>query len=539
MPRELAYGSSLEEVLEEVKRKAGQVENLDAAKNEIANEYGFKTWRQLSTFIDIPSRDESEFEHLACLNYAWYDSPRRREKAKSMLSSDPALESRSIYSACVAGNVKQVETFLDEQPELLNQLGGYFDWEPLLYACYSRLELPNRSTGDVIRLLLERGADPNAHYRWGGIYWFSALTGIFGEGEQGPVKQPPHAECHSLARLLLDKGADCNDSQALYNRMFQPDNSTLELLLEYGLTKNHRCNWYATSNSKLIEHPEKTLDYQLQWAVKNDLEARVDILLANGADPSQELPIDGHLIKIARVNGFNSVADKLEKFGAEPYEMSAIESFLNACANANSDIAREWLEKDPDLVAKAEAHDPEAVNRFAEQGRTEAIRLMLRLGFNLQNPDSSTPLHHAAHQGHIELVKLLVNHNANHQQRDPFYLATPVVWALVGNKTEVVEYLSQLDIDLFDLIRLDEAERVEKRLNEDSGTLEIPLGDLVGESLKDHLDAWQTPLAFAALQGNKRIVELLVNHGADKNVQNSDGTLLTDLCTSEIRQVLE
>ena len=33
-------------------------------------------------------------------------------------------------------------------------------------------------------------------------------------------QQPPHPECDALARLLLDAGADPNDSQTLYNRHF-------------------------------------------------------------------------------------------------------------------------------------------------------------------------------------------------------------------------------------------------------------------------------------------------------------------------------
>ena len=49
---------------------------------------------------------------------------------------------------------------------------------------------------------------------WGGDCRFTALTGASGEGEQGPVNQPPHPEWEAFARLLLDAGADPNDGQA-------------------------------------------------------------------------------------------------------------------------------------------------------------------------------------------------------------------------------------------------------------------------------------------------------------------------------------
>jgi hypothetical protein len=61
------------------------------------------------------------------------------------------------------------------------------------------------------------------------------LTGVFGEGELGPVRQPRHPHALALARLLLEAGADPNDGQALYNRMFEPDDDHLELLFEFGL----------------------------------------------------------------------------------------------------------------------------------------------------------------------------------------------------------------------------------------------------------------------------------------------------------------
>ena len=39
---------------------------------------------------------------------------------------------------------------------------------------------------------------------WGGDCRFTALTGAFGAGEQGPVNQPPHPEWEEFARRLLD-----------------------------------------------------------------------------------------------------------------------------------------------------------------------------------------------------------------------------------------------------------------------------------------------------------------------------------------------
>ena len=55
-----------------------------------------------------------------------------------------------------------------------------------------------RGARHAARLLVAAGADPNAGYLWHGLPTpFTVLTGVFGEGEQGPVHQPRHP--HSLA----------------------------------------------------------------------------------------------------------------------------------------------------------------------------------------------------------------------------------------------------------------------------------------------------------------------------------------------------
>ena len=143
---------------------------------------------------------------------------------------DPSPAVRDIWHAACIGAADEVARMLDADPSLIDARGGWFDWEPLLYAAYSRLDLAGRSTLATARLLVERGANPNAYYMWGGDCRFTALTGAFGEGEQGPVNQPPHPEWEEFARLLLDAGADPNDGQALYNRMFSRDDRCLEML---------------------------------------------------------------------------------------------------------------------------------------------------------------------------------------------------------------------------------------------------------------------------------------------------------------------
>ena len=538
MRLELPSDESHESILEKAEALTERGLDLIAAKQEIADGYGFLSWRQLELHLDIAKDERVDFEHLACLTYVWWDHPSRREKARQMFTDDPSLEHRSIYSACTTGNVKLVEEFLDVEPALLNQRGGYFDWEPLLYACYSRLNLDDRSTADVILMLLDRGADPNAHYRWGGIYTFSALTGVFGEGERGPINQPEHPDFQTLTRQLLDSGADVNDSQALYNRMFTPDDTALQILINYGLTKDHVCNWWATSNGQLITNPEKTLDYQLQWAVKSNFIERVNLLLEHGADATQKLPNYGRLTKIARTRGFNEIADELEHHGGKPYKLKKVERFLNHCLSGESQQAHAMLEESPNLIERANKKRPDAMAGAADLGNTDAIELMIELGFSVHGNSFDTPLHHAAHNGHLELVKRLLARGAGLQQRDAFYFSTPVGWAQAGSKVEVVKYLSGLDISLFDLIQIGDKDRVEAYLDANPNAISISLGDTVEGELKQHDNAWQTPLGFAALRGITEMVQLLLKRGAEPHIEDREGVPLRELCNDGVRELL-
>jgi hypothetical protein len=323
----------------------------DDARLTVAREHGFATWRQLEVHLDHPG-DMADFHQLACLRYFQTDRPANRERARDMLAADPALGSRDIWSAACVGDAQAVAAFLAADPGLLNRRGGYFDWEPLLYACYSRLDVPGKSTLAVARGLIERGANPNAFYMWGGQYRFTALTGAFGEGEMGPMNQPPHAQCDALARLLLAAGAYPNDSQALYNTMFTPGSDCLELLLEHGLTDAERNNWLLQQDEEgLIEHPQQTLAYQLGWAVRNHHVERAKLLIDHGAAVDAE----GHdgltLHEAAMAAGHPDLAAYLAEHGATVTELSAEQRFAAACMAADSSAARTLLEAEPDLLA--------------------------------------------------------------------------------------------------------------------------------------------------------------------------------------------
>ena len=501
-----------------------------------ARTYGFATWRQLETFV-THSDDGSDFQQLACLNYFDSDRPANRERARALLDNDPALGTRDIWSAACVGDAQSVASFLDADGSLVNRRGGYFDWEPLLYACYSRLSLPGRSTLAVARLLIARGADPNAHFMWGGQYRFTALTGAFGEGEMGPVNQPEHEECAALARLLLDAGAHPNDGQALYNTMFTPGGKCLETLLEYGLSGEDRNNWLLGENGELVENPDQVLGYQLQWAVRNGHVERARLLIDHGADLTIDAGDGRSLFAAALRAGHPGLAQYLADHGAATANLSAADRLVAACMSEDVAAVRKLLREEPDLVEQAQATDPQLLVDAAGSNRLAAVRLMLESGFDPNPGDGTptTPLHQAAFHGHVEMAELLLDAGARLGARDAHHAGTPLQWAMVAGQTCMQTYLASRETGIFDAVLCDDADRIAKLLDQAPELLETTIRDELAHGQRD-ADDWQTPLAFAVLRNRVAAATLLLDRGARTDVPDRDGRRLSELASERASQ---
>jgi len=436
--------------------------SLSSAQLIIARSYGFASWTKLKQYVEVleqhsfmPLRpgdvDEKEtvadrFIRLACLSYL-SDHSSMRDRARELFAVNPAIAHDNIYSASTVGDVSAVRDMLRKDPKPARLRGGPYKWEPLLYACYSRLNSDKKehSTLEVARMLLDHGADPNAGFLWDGVYIFTALTGIFGEGEAGPVHQPPHASCYPLARLLLERGADPNDSQTLYNRMFTGGTQHLELLFEFGLGKGGDGVWFKRLGDR-GGTPAEMLQQQMGWAAKYNQIERLRLLVEHGVDVNKA---DSRLRKtpyeLALFHGNKEIARYLLDHGAKPVSLSDLDAFSAACLTADAATARALLSKDPTLRERLGSRRAELLNLAAESNRIDAIRLMYELKFDLNEVKRTTAMHSAASGGHLELVKLLIDLGADPLIRDTEFHATPRGWAEYNNQKAVFEFLEQFD----------------------------------------------------------------------------------------------
>jgi hypothetical protein len=434
----------------------------------VARLYGFPSWTKLRRHVELvkqysrsphrqpvggPIRSQQdlvdEFLRLACLTYdASIDSHGRWQQARQLLSEHPELAAASIHAIAAVGDLAAAHALLADDRPQARLPGGPHDWEPMLYLAYSRIDSTQRghSTLEVAQLLLEHGADPNAGYLWEGLTSpFTALTGCFGRGEGDP---PPHQYRLQLARLLLEAGADANDTPSIYNLSWIPGDDWLQLLLDNGLGRGSGGPWHERL-APAHPTPAQLLEDALLWATLYDNSERVQLLLRHGVE------VDGHgtnhplmegltAYQFAMLSGSNEIADALAAAGADT-TLDPVDAFLAACMRADRpSVEAQLAAADPRLPTRAVARRPQLIIRAAELGRIDAVRLLAELGFDVNHLKRLTALHQAAFDGNLELVTLLVELGADPTILDRSYNSTPLGWAEHNNQQEVVDYLTTL-----------------------------------------------------------------------------------------------
>ena len=144
---------------------------LHDAQSVIAREYGFKSWNELREHVHdrALSFEAAVDEFLRCATGG------AAARALRLLERYPAIAQANLYTELVLGDSAAVEERLRKHPEAATQLatqpGGVQNWQPLLYVCHTCLhssDAPERKAGlvETARVLLARGANPNAEYHW-------------------------------------------------------------------------------------------------------------------------------------------------------------------------------------------------------------------------------------------------------------------------------------------------------------------------------------------------------------------------------------
>jgi ankyrin repeat protein len=421
---------------------------LAAAQLAIAREHGYPSWPQLVAEVQARTAELGQRveEFLVASIRDWTG------RAARMLARDPWMADYDVRTAVILGDAARVGEMLAREPGLATRTDEKTGWTALHAACASqwhRLD-PARASGltDVARLLLAAGADSAARPDGEGRQWSPllcavagapnpAITGLLLEHGARPDDHVLYLAAfesgHECLRLLLPYVPDIAATTALSAPISTGDVAGVRLLLDAGADPNHLLEAGLLGESHEQEPPVPPLSAAVDLESGPEI---VGLLLERGADP--DVPgLDGRTAYQQAVRtGQEQVAALLARHGAST-ALSSADEFLAACRRADRAAATAILSADPGLPGRLTPEDYRVLTDAADHGQTEAVRLMLDLGFppgaRSEQDNGATALHLSAAAGSIGTVRLLLERGADIEARDTAWNSTPLEWAIVGS----------------------------------------------------------------------------------------------------------
>jgi ankyrin repeat protein len=417
---------------------------LAAAQLAVARDYGFASWAQLKVEVHARVDDMAKLADEFCQASIrdWTG------RAVRMLAARPELADYNLATAVVLGNAEKVRSAIGADPALVTRPDPRTGWTALHAVCASRWHRldPARAGGllAVAHLLLDAGADPNGRADIAGpaSHWRPLLCAVSGEPnpaitqlllDRGAVPADNDlylagfADDHKCLRMLLDHAADVRAiaRMALAAPISRNDAEGVRLLLEAGADPGQ----YHDDNGQ----PSPAIYTAVQSGCSAEI---IGLLLTHGAEPGLPGKDGRSPLALATSMGRTDLAAELRRHGAID-DATDVDLFLSACLRADRASAERLLASQPDLVGQLTSEQQAtAMIRVAETGNTEAMRIMLGLGFsaNVNGGDQqSTALHAAAFAGSPDIASLLIDHGADVEARDGEWDGTPLGWSVVGS----------------------------------------------------------------------------------------------------------
>jgi hypothetical protein len=302
------------------------------------------------------------------------------EQAEALIARGARVD---VFAAAHLGWLDRVRALVDEDPMLVTARGG--DGKTPLHCA---------RTVEIARYLIDRGA----------------VLDTRDVDHESTAAQYLVREAPEVTRLLVDRGA------------------WFDIFIAVGLRDHALIDRALAADPDALDHRTGQGPYSVAHDGKR---AATPAQLAGRRGDIYRWVFDHHVsaLDVAASLRYDDVVDHLLRAA------SPVQRLLAACARADRTQAEAVLAAHPRVVAELPTADARLIADRAFANDTEAVRLMLDLGFDPRviGPDQADALHWAAFHGNTEMARALLGHDPAIGVREAAHGGTPLDWCLYGS----------------------------------------------------------------------------------------------------------
>ncbi|XP_048246095.1 putative ankyrin repeat protein RF_0381 [Haliotis rufescens] len=209
-------------------------------------------------------------------------------------------------------------------------------------------------------------------------------------------------------------------------------------------------------------------------------------------------------------------------------QTTVITTLIDACTVGDLPQVKYILSQDIANINKRGKKGMTPAMIAAQKGHREILELLVKKGADLclLDDDDNSILHVASKEGNVEIVKYIHSQNIIDIESRGDYGNTPVMFAALFGKMEVLFFLVKIGADLS---KLNEDGENILHLSSRGGDVEIVNYVLTHKivDINSRTYALKTPLMLAAMSGTSKLFQLLIERGADI-AQSHDSTELLE-----------